>query len=324
MDIHSINREHFAAEADKQLRNEQHDQTVQQMVSLERTVALTTKALIQYMQGATTKTQLINQLDTMKTPDVANVVKAVEGLKKDVQNNKIDLSPIEKQLSAAVKELALIPKKLPEAPETMKSIKVSNLSEIDFSSLEQALKSIKFVNEAPIVNVDAPKVNVDAPDLKPLQKSLDKLIKAVEDSKPKIEIPETDLTKVEKELAKHTKQFDELLKKPFGGGGGGGNGTPYTDSDGKPVYIIRNADGSIPVTVVAGGGGGGSSATVWYLSNIDDATSTEYYGYEDKDGNWYVKKLASNSIKFATGATDYATNWTNRTSLTYASAKDTF
>lgn len=60
------------------------------------------------------------------------------------------------------------------------------------------------------------------------------------------------------------------------------------------------------------------------LSNIDDSTSTEYYGYEDKDGNWYIKKLVSGAFTFVAGSSNYSTAWTNRASQSYASFASTF
>lgn len=60
------------------------------------------------------------------------------------------------------------------------------------------------------------------------------------------------------------------------------------------------------------------------LSNLDDTTSTEYYGYENASGAWYIKKVTSTAITFVAGASNYSTAWTDRATQTYASYKDTF
>jgi hypothetical protein len=56
-------------------------------------------------------------------------------------------------------------------------------------------------------------------------------------------------------------------------------------------------------------------------SDIDTSTSTQYFGYIDYNGNWYIIKFdtIANTIRYAAGSTSnsYATNWTNRTTLTY-------
>lgn len=89
--------------------------------------------------------------------------------------------------------------------------------------------------------------------------------------------------------------------------------------DSKGTQVDLNTDGSIPVTNAQS-----KPTDAYALSNIDDTTSTEYYGYEDKDGNWYIKKLASNAITFTKGPSGYATAWTNRASQSYASYGSTF
>lgn len=54
------------------------------------------------------------------------------------------------------------------------------------------------------------------------------------------------------------------------------------------------------------------------ISEIDDAALPSYYGFVDKDGRWYISKEDSaGSYRYTKGASDFATNWTDRTSLTY-------
>ena len=59
--------------------------------------------------------------------------------------------------------------------------------------------------------------------------------------------------------------------------------------------------------------------------NID---GTSYYGYEDKDGNYVIKKAVTSgnqtTYTFAKGTSGYATAWVGRAGLTYASFADTF
>jgi hypothetical protein len=56
-------------------------------------------------------------------------------------------------------------------------------------------------------------------------------------------------------------------------------------------------------------------------SDIDTSTSTQYSGFIDYNGNWYIIKFdtTANTIRYAAGSASnsYATNWTNRTTLTY-------
>ena len=55
------------------------------------------------------------------------------------------------------------------------------------------------------------------------------------------------------------------------------------------------------------------------ISEIDDAGNPAYYGYINKNGNWFImqENVAAKTYRYAKGASDYTTNWTNRASLTY-------
>lgn len=55
------------------------------------------------------------------------------------------------------------------------------------------------------------------------------------------------------------------------------------------------------------------------VSDIDDASTTKYYGFLDKAGNWYIMRenTTANTYRYFAGSTNYATNWTNRASLSY-------
>lgn len=327
MDKHAANREYFAADADRKLRTEQHLKAVAQLSQLEGNVLRAIELLVKFLDKKVTKTEVINQLREVSTPDVLKVVAAVERLDDTVQQNKIDLSGVEQELKNAVEQLKQVPKTLPDAPEAIESVKVSNLSDIDLKPLLDAVNALDLKVEAPVVKVDAPKVDVAAPDLKPIKAIFTDLLKAVNKIKmPDVKLEATDTSKIEKELEKQTKQLDELIKQPKGGGGGGGNGSPYVDSTGKVVNVELEMDGSIPVTVVAGG-----SAAAQTVSKIDDTTTANvvYIGKAELTGAaiatsgavWQIKKLDTSSLaldkKWADGDSSYNNVWDNRASLTY-------
>lgn len=62
-------------------------------------------------------------------------------------------------------------------------------------------------------------------------------------------------------------------------------------------------------------------------ANMDTSTPA-YYGFVDKDGNWYIMKEAtSGSVKtytYCKGTSGYATAWTNRATQTYDTYDNTF
>jgi hypothetical protein len=54
------------------------------------------------------------------------------------------------------------------------------------------------------------------------------------------------------------------------------------------------------------------------VSEIDDASTPSYYGFVDKDSNWYIaKEDSSGSYRYVKGDSSFSTNWTNRASLSY-------
>lgn len=318
-DKHARVRDFFEEKAKRAEQAKQHELTLARLNDLSNTFESSFGALIKYLRGATTKTELVNQLDTINTPDVDKVVKAVEDLDETVQANKLDLTELEKTMTDVLEQLKQVPKEHPEAPEAVEEMKVTNLSDIDFKPFVEAISKLELKAETPTVNVDAPIVKVDAPDLKPVQKLFSDLLKAVKAiDMPDVKVEATDTTAIEKELKKQTEQLKKLIeKKTSGGGGGGGNGTPYIDSTGKPVNVQVEADGSIPVTVA-------DPVLNYSLVQFDDTSSAsyEYYAYMDKDSNWYIKRLtiATNLFEFTVPvATTYATGWTNRAGLTYLS-----
>lgn len=218
---------------------------------------LALQKLVQYMDGKTTKTEVINQLDSIATPDVDKVVKALELLDRTVVASRVDLSP----LKEAVSELKKLPKEYPKFPEQLSKIEVTN--QVDntkqFEKLEQAIKGLKL--EAPKVDVKVPetKVVTQNVDLKPLQTALLRIVNAIQ-AQTYPEIPKTDLTTLEKEsketnkkLTEANKNLQKIIDKPMGGGGGGSSSS-FVNSAGNLVYPVLTVDGKIPVDSGAGGG----------------------------------------------------------------------
>lgn len=218
-------------------RNLQNQQATSQ--SLENTIVGAVQHLIQYLDGKVTKTEVLNQISSVNTPDMVHVVDALHQLTSVVGQKDVDLSPVVLLLKQVHAELQSLPKELPEAPEQQKSIEVSNLANVKeyFSSLETTIKGLKLTAEAPKVDVKVPqpKVTVEKTDLSPLQHGL----LAVVDAVKAVKIPEvkpTDMSGVEKrleglgewqdlqvkELKDANKSLKKLVDKPVGAGGGGG------------------------------------------------------------------------------------------------------
>jgi hypothetical protein len=58
--------------------------------------------------------------------------------------------------------------------------------------------------------------------------------------------------------------------------------------------------------------------TVKYkITDIDDAGSTKYFGFTDKDGNWFIMSLTTTQARYIAGTSAYTTAWTGRAGLSY-------
>ena len=55
------------------------------------------------------------------------------------------------------------------------------------------------------------------------------------------------------------------------------------------------------------------------ISDLDDGGATKYYGFLTKDGQWAMMKYdtSAGTIRYTEGASDYTTNWVNRTGLSF-------
>lgn len=93
------------------------------------------------------------------------------------------------------------------------------------------------------------------------------------------------------------------------------------------IAAVDNGDGTFSLSTSGGSAGATKPTAAYGISNIDSTDSTyKYFGFEDKDGNWYImrKTLASAAFLYAAGTSGYSTAWTNRSSQTYASFATTF
>ena len=232
--------------ADNQLSTQRHDELLKASVSTSSTVLSATASLIKYLEGHVTKTQVINQLESIATPDALEVIPHIEALHATIKAHKdVDLTELTSLMSQMVAEAKLIPKDLPKTEKQQFVDYSAQFKELGnaVKAVEGVIKAQKTVVEAPVVNVDAPTVNVAPPDLKPLQGGLKDVVSAIK----KIVIPEykTDNAKVEALITKSNKLLKELIDKPVSRGGGGGI-VSYVNASGIATPVTLTTDGKIP------------------------------------------------------------------------------
>jgi hypothetical protein len=294
-----------------------HEESQIALIQLQETVVKSFNTLVDYLDNKVTRTQVVNQLREIGTPDAMKVVEAVNQLHTTLKTHEnTDLSEITGVMREVLSEAKKIPKELPK----QQDIKIADYSK-DFSNLTNAIKAVekvvkeqKLIAEAPIVNID-PKIEVQPPDLKPLQDAIGDVVKSIE----AIVIPEykTDNKAVEDLIKKSNKLLKELVEKPVSaGGGGGGRATPYQDSNGTPAFVELTPDGKIPVDT--------SPST--YESRNDTTTDTNLVylgkalpGSDVTDAAWQIKRYnkSAGTMTFADDVTTFTKVWNDRTTYGY-------
>lgn len=319
--LRQINEENSS----KALADARHQESLILQTNTQEVVVKSFSLLIDFLSSHISRTEIINQLQSIGTPDVAYVVDAVNSLHDTLKaRENVDITPVTQLLGNVLQELQAIPKELPEAPE----------QDIDYTERFKALeKTVKAVEsaikgqdlsvevKAPIVNVPAPKVTVDAPDLKPIADGLKKVESGVVDAVkalPKsITIP--DNTKKFDELSTLLEKTNKLLfkiwDKPVSSGASGGAGTSFQMADGSParVTLSNNAMPTVD-TPLAVRIDNTSTANTTYVGKAIVGSTTA-------SAVWQVSKLDTTTgmIKtWADGDALFNNIWDNRTIITYS------
>lgn len=107
----------------------------------------------------------------------------------------------------------------------------------------------------------------------------------------------------------------------------------------KGIYILLNTEGTTLSSILTTLG---SQATAtkqdsliglidptakYNIANTDTASTVQYFGFLDKDGNWYIlKNDGAGTYTYCSGlaASSYATAWTGRIGLTYVTFDSAF
>lgn len=173
----------YAENADKALTENRHQELLASSTQTQDTILSAISALIRYTEGHVTRTEVVNQLESIETPDVKYVVEALQLVDKSVRENKPDNTELVTLMQSMVKELGTLPREVPTF-EQKDSVSVSNLGEIEKGNKE-LLKAINALE----LSVEAPVVNVEKPDFEPIKSALSNVEKAIK-ALPKPDKPE--------------------------------------------------------------------------------------------------------------------------------------
>ena len=307
-------RQNNEAKARFELEEARHSQEIASINAIDTTIVEVMNSLVKFLDGNVSRTEVVNQIESVSTPDVARVVEAVAELGMITESNRIDLDPLKTALLSLGEKLDQLPKSFPEIPnevsvKNLSDIEIPEQKDIDLSPIVESIKKIT-------LTATSPEVNVEAPDLSAIDKGLDNVVKQIKAIKFP-EIPKTDLTKVEKKLDTSNKILKDILEKPVGGGGGGGSSWVATDQNGIPVPIELTVDGKIPVE---------AGATSNYESRNDTTSDTNLVylgkalpGTATSDAGWQIKRYnkSAGHMSFADDATTFNKSWDLRSSYGY-------
>lgn len=296
---------------------QRHDELLLDNVRVQETFVKTIQSLVRFLEGHITKTEVVNQLDAIRTPDTRFVVDALNSLHETLKTHEnTDLNPITEVLKDLLAEAKQIPKSHNDikVPDPIDNTKQLNELARTVKGVEKAVKSQKLVAEAPIVNVPETQVNVDAPDLSPIKDSVDKSSKDVVKAVKGIKIPELNTTPLEKLLKKTNKLLEELPDY-MPTGGSSGSSWVAVNGDGTPMPIELNPEGAVFTDKAAMASKITVDGTTTYVAYAPPGTTQATAG-------WRVKKIAVSGsdtvITWADGNASYDNVATDLTALSYS------
>lgn len=252
-----------------------HNDLLEASLQTQEVILKSFSSLVSYLSNSVSKTEVVNQLREIGTPDAMKVVEAVNSLHETLRTHEnTDLTEITAVMRSVLDEVSKIPKDHPEP------VEIPEHEEKDYSeqlkSLEDTVKAVEKAVTAldlnvevksPVVNVPQARVDVEAPDLAPIEKGLVEVKKAVQ----KLIFPDStkEVKEINKKLDKTNKLLYDIWDKPVGGGGGGGSVPSFQDINGMAVQARLESDGSLPVTIKSGGGSGSSATALEQSAQTD-------------------------------------------------------
>ena len=74
------------------------------------------------------------------------------------------------------------------------------------------------------------------------------------------------------------------------------------------------------------GGTFASPLSEYEFRRLDDSGNPQYFGYENKDGDWYIMRLSNNNLAeyYKSSTSDIDTEWANKSGFTYQAFRTVF
>lgn len=150
------------SEADKVERSKKEDDYKKSLRSsdlIQRAIIKSAQLSIEHRDGHEPKVEVKNFPKSVKTPDIKEVVNAIDKMSKEVAPKNIDFTPLQKSIAALSQQIAKLPTEYPEAPEAVETVAVNNLNELK-PQLEAITATLEKLKLDPTIDVKAPKIDL--------------------------------------------------------------------------------------------------------------------------------------------------------------------
>lgn len=235
------------AQLEEQSKTDERQFTQQEFYKLAQAVANATGVLLQFLRTHEGKTQVTNFPDSVKTPDILKVEKAIKELVKATKPEKQDNSDVVAKLEAVNESVKAIP-----AP--LEAVTVTNIADIA-STLENAVKKLETrlskLELSPKITVPKPQVTVEKTNVAGIIKELKGVKQEIID-KP---VPGTTVVQTDPLIRFTPANMDDASTVQY---------YSYIAATGE--YYIRKVDKSGAYTTIRyyfGTGGGSAHDTAW-------------------------------------------------------------
>jgi hypothetical protein len=136
-------------------------------LELQETIVRVAKSIVEFIEGNTTKTVVLNQIQDFAThEDAETFVQSIDNLHDTLKTHEnTDISPLTEVLKDQLEQIKQLPKEFPKTITPDMSERFESLEQT-VKAVEQAIKAQELKVEAPVVNVPQAKITVPRPEVK--------------------------------------------------------------------------------------------------------------------------------------------------------------
>ena len=301
-------------------KSESNDLVLSQTDLINKTNVEVAKHLINFMHEYLTSIEVKNLPENLaKTDDIRQMLNSIDDL---IVSQAVTTSDLAEELNSGIEDLIIAIEGLRESTadksedaaytekicEELQSLKRAisdantavlkgDKTEKVVSAVKTLEKAVKSLKMAPVVNVAPTPV-----DLTGIEEKIAEIPSKI--NIPQTVIPENDYSALEAAIKAVQDSIENIV---------------FPVAEFPTTVKVTNPDGT---DISGGSGSSGNALASYYLVQDDDTSSAsyEYYGYVKADGSWVIKRVtvSSSYAEFDSGASGYATAWTNRATGTYA------